>query len=127
MNLFPKYFRLRCKCNWFHDVTYMEIYDRFDFVCPTPRITILLLDSYSRPADQMYLNIFQRKWKGGIDAKGMNDLKKQMMSGEFCDPNHNETSKFLNIVNHAFQKDVCKMFKMSVSKRLFLHLTVISL
>jgi hypothetical protein len=104
----------------------MEIYDRFDFVCPTPRITILLLDSYSRPPDQMYLNIFQRKWKGGIDEKGMNDLKKQMMSGEFCDPIHNETSKFLNIVN-VFQKDVCKMFKMSVSKHLFPHLTVISL
>ena len=109
-------------------MTYMEIYDRFDFVCPTPRITTLLLDSYSRPADQMYLNIFQRKWKGGIDDKGMNDLKKQMMSGEFCDPNnHDETSKLSNIVKQAFQKDVCKMFKISVPERLFLHLSVISL
>jgi hypothetical protein len=39
----------------------------------------------------MNLNIFQRKWKGGIDAKGMNELKKQMMSGEFCDPTHEDT------------------------------------
>ncbi|CAB3995330.1 Hypothetical predicted protein [Paramuricea clavata] len=41
----------------------------------------------------MNLNIFQRKWKGGIDAKGMNELKKQMISGEFCDPTHNDTAK----------------------------------
>ncbi|CAB3997985.1 Hypothetical predicted protein [Paramuricea clavata] len=84
---------LSCKCNWFHPIALIEIYDRFEFVCPTTRIHTLLLNKRSRPVDHMNLNIFQRKWKGGIDAKGMNELKKQMMSGEFCDPTHKDTKK----------------------------------
>ena len=51
----------------------------------------MLLAKHSRPEDLMNLNIFQRKWKGGIGAEGMNELKRQMMSGAFCDPTHNDT------------------------------------
>jgi hypothetical protein len=82
---------LSCKCNWFNPIALIEIYDRFELVCPTTRIHTLLLAKHSRPEDLMNLNIFQRKWNGGIDAEGMNELKRQMTSGEFCDPTHNDT------------------------------------
>ena len=87
------FFRLSCKCNWFHPMTMMEIYDRFEFVRPTPKITVKLLDSYSRPDDQMNVNLFQRKWKGGHNEAGINELKRQMMNGSFCDPESSETRK----------------------------------
>ena len=74
-------------------MTMMEIYDRLEFVCPTPKITVLLLDSYSRPDDQMNVNLFQRKWTGGNNEAGINELKRQMMNGNFCDPKSNETRK----------------------------------
>ena len=69
-------------------MTRMEIYDRFDFICPTTEINVKLLDTSSRPTDQMNENIFQRKWKGTVK-----ELMKEMESGEFCDPNHNDTSR----------------------------------
>ena len=84
---------LSCKCNWFHPMTMMEIYDRFEFVCPTQKITVKLLDTYSRPDDQMNLNLFQRKWKGGHNEEGINKLKRQMMNGSFCDPESSETKR----------------------------------
>ena len=66
----------------------MEIYDRFVFVCPTQAMNVALLADQSRPDDRMNLNIFERKWNGTID-----ELKKQMKNGEFCDPEHQETRK----------------------------------
>ena len=65
----------------------MEIYDRFVFVCPTQAMNVALLADQSRLNDRMNLNIFERKWNGTID-----ELKKQMETGEFCDPEHQETS-----------------------------------
>ena len=69
----------------------MEISDRFEFVCPTPKITVLLLDNCSRSNDQMNMNLFQRKWTGGNNETGINELKRQMINGSFCDPESNET------------------------------------
>ena len=71
----------------------MEIYDRIQFVCPSLKISVSLLDSYSRPLDQMNLNIFMRKWKGGLNDK--EGLMREMKSGNFCDPMHSETSMFI--------------------------------
>ena len=77
----------------------MEIYDRFEFVCPTSKITVKLIDTYSRPDDQMNLNIFQRKWTGGHNEEGINELKRQMMNGSFCDPESSETQRLYTCKN----------------------------
>ena len=90
---------LSCKCNWFNQMTMMEIYDRFEFLCPTQKITVRLLDSYSRPDDQMNLNLFQRKWTGGHNEEGINKLKRQMMNGSFCDPESSETQRLYTCKN----------------------------
>ena len=51
-------------------------------------MNVALMDDQSRPNDRMNVNMFQRKWTGTLD-----ELKEQMKSGEFCDPNHNDARK----------------------------------
>ncbi|XP_028393717.1 uncharacterized protein LOC114518027 [Dendronephthya gigantea] len=89
---------LACKCNWFN-IARFEIYDRFDFVCPTLQLSVGLLDSQSRPKAHMNYHILMRKWKGGTDYEGLNELKRNMTSGEFCNPSHKETQKLYTCKN----------------------------
>ncbi|XP_028393613.1 uncharacterized protein LOC114517959 [Dendronephthya gigantea] len=89
---------LACKCNWFNFARF-EIYDRFDFVCPTLQLSVGLLDSQSRPKAHMNYHILMRKWKGGTDYEGLNELKRNMTSGEFCNPSHKETQKLYTCKN----------------------------
>ena len=42
----------------------VDPYNRVDFVCPTLKIAVNLLDGYSRPIQEMNENLFRRKWNG---------------------------------------------------------------
>ena len=76
-------FRLSGKCNWL-TMPQVDKYDRVDFVCPTLKIAVNLLDGYSRPIEEMNENLFRMKWNGTED-----ELKSHIKNGtldSFCDP-----------------------------------------
>ena len=83
------YFRLSCKCNWL-TIPKILTYDRVDFVCPTLKVAVKLLDGYSRPGAEMNENLFRRKWPGTVD--GLRSSIKNGSLDSFCDPDHGETS-----------------------------------
>ena len=70
------------KCNWLK-IPKVDRYDRIDFVCPTLKIAVNLLDGYSRPTEEMNENLFRRKWNGTEQ-----ELQKHIENGtldSFCD------------------------------------------
>ena len=69
----------------------MDRFDRVDFVCPTLKIAVNLLDGYARPVEEMNENLYQVKWNGTE-----NSLKTHINNGtlnSFCDPQKNSTCK----------------------------------
>ena len=71
----------------------MDRFDRVDFVCPTYKISVNLLDGYSRPVEEMNENLYQVKWNGAENL-----LKGHINNGtldSFCDPQKSSTCKQL--------------------------------
>ena len=62
----------------------MDRYDRVDFVCPTLKIAVNLLDGYSRPTEEMNENLFRMKWSGTEDEL-ISHIKNETLHS-FCDP-----------------------------------------
>ena len=87
---FFKLFRLTGKCNW-ATIAKVDRFDRVDFVCPTLKISVNLLDGYSRPIEEMNENLYQMKWNGTENL-----LKSLINNGtldSFCDPKKSSTCK----------------------------------
>ena len=87
---FFKLFRLTGKCNW-ATIPKVDRFDRVDFVCPTLKISVNLLDGYSRPKDEMNENLYQMKWNGTENL-----LKSHINNGtldSFCDPKKSSSCK----------------------------------
>ena len=69
----------------------VDRYDYVDFVCPTLKIAVSMLDGYSRPIEEMNENLFRMKWNGTEKA-----LRSHIESGtlnSFCDPRHGSVGR----------------------------------
>ena len=78
--------RLKCKSNWL-TIPKIDIFDQVDFVCPTLKLNVDLLDDYSRPITEMNTNIFQRKVDKNMN---MTVLRQHLNDGTFCDPSRSD-------------------------------------
>ena len=66
----------------------LDKFDRVELLCAKPYLVSAFRSSDVSKAHVFY-NIYMRKFKNGT----LNDLKKLLDNGSFCDPSHNETSK----------------------------------
>ena len=89
---FSIFSRLKCKSNWL-TIPNIDIYDQVDFVCPTLKLNVDLLDSYTRPKSELNVNIFRRKVDENMN---MTQLREKLNDGTFCDPTKSVKLKTCN-------------------------------
>ena len=83
----------------------LDIFDRVELICPKPQL-VSAFRTHDISKAKVYYNIFIRKFN---TTKNIDELRKLLANGSFCDPTHNETSMdwfhmyIIIITNHHHQ------------------------